>query len=27
MFAPVTFTYTVKPVLRGHLWNKEKVTL
>jgi hypothetical protein len=23
----VTFTTTVNPVLRGHLWDKEKVTL
>jgi hypothetical protein len=22
-----TCIYTVKPVLRGHIWNKEKVTL
>ena len=22
-----TFTCTVKPVLRGHLWDKEKVAL
>jgi len=21
------FLYTVKPVLRGHLWNKEKVVI
>jgi hypothetical protein len=21
----IYFIYTVKPVLRGHLWNKEKV--
>jgi hypothetical protein len=23
----VGFTATVKPVLRGHLWDKEKVTI
>jgi len=23
----MSFIYTVKPVLRGHLWDKEKVTL
>ena len=27
MFYKTRIVYTVKPVLRGHLWDKEKVSL